>query len=121
MALRKTYYPSRIFDDDLDAFARLAQSKGWEFPAGAIEQIVVDAEAQRTERADHDALRSQFLALHENFGLAQLARYRRFMALVKAARGMFCEDKAVIAELDRFSRGGSRRSKKVPIEGKEAA
>ena len=61
MALRKTYYPTKTFDDELDALARLCQAKGWDFPGIGLEQILADAEAQRTERAAHDALVSQAL------------------------------------------------------------
>ena len=121
MALRKTFYPSKTFDDELDALWRLFQSKGWEFPGESLEALAKDVEDQRAERAEHDALRGQYVALHENFGLAQLARYRRFQALLKAARGMFRDDKAVTAELDRFARNRGGRSRKVSDEGKEAA
>jgi len=120
MALKKTFYPSKQFEDELEALALLFQAKGWEFPGDAIAQLVADAEAQRTERAAHETARTQFIALHETFGLAQLARFRRFVALLKAARGMFRDDKAVIAELDRFGRSNSGRPRKTPAESEAA-
>ena len=56
---------------------------------------------------------SEFLAQRETFGLNREARYERFMAAINAARGAFRNDKAVMAELDRFARVNrrSRRSK----------
>ena len=61
-------------------------------------------------------MRTHFIALHETFGLAQEARYRRFLALPKAARRMFLDDKAVIAELDRFGRASTGRPRKAQSE-----
>jgi hypothetical protein len=117
MTIRKTYYPSKTFDDELDALARLFQSKGWQFADGVIEQLALDALAQREERAAHDTVRSQYVAAHEAFGLAQLERHKRFMALLNAARGMFREDKVVMAELDRFGRQVGRPRKTAEEEG----
>ena len=121
MTLRKTYYPSRIFDDDQESFARMVQDKGWEFPRAAIERLIADVDAQRRERAELDAQYGRYVALRETFGLAQSARYQRFMALLNAARGMFREDKAVTAELERFAREVGGRRKKTPAETEEAA
>jgi len=108
MTLKKTFYPSKTFDAALAALVCLFIAKGWEFPGGALEQAAVDVDEQRAERAEHDALRSKYLALHETFGLRQEARYQRFLALLNAARGMFRGDKAVMAELDRFKRPRGR-------------
>ena len=115
MKMKKTFYPSKVFDDMLFALVQLLIIKGWSFPGSSTEQLAADAEAQRAERAEHDALMSQFLALHETFGLSQLARYQRFMAVLEAMRGIFREDKAVMAELDEFSRA-TPRSRKVSEE-----
>ena len=103
MATQRTYYPSKLFDDKLDGLARLLDSKGLEFPGVSAGQLAADAEAQREERAEHDAKRREYLALHETFGLAQRARYRRFMAVLKAMRGIFRDDKAMMAELDELT------------------
>ena len=111
MTLKRTYYPPKTFDDDLDALARLFQSKGWEFSGVDTEALIAGAEAQREERAEHDTLRSEYVALHETFGLAQLARYQRFMAVLEAMRGIFRDDKAMMAELDEFNRAPSRSRK----------
>jgi len=116
----KTYYPSKEFEKQLGDLAKLAQDKDWEFPNGAIAQLVADAAAQHTERAAHEAARTVFIEAHETFGLAQLARYRRFAALLKAMRAMFRDDKVVIAELDRFARANRGRNRK-PKEDAEAA
>ena len=109
--LKRTYHPSKTFDDDLDAFAQLAKTENWSFSginAAAIEQDAID---QRNERAAHDAAEGQFDKLHQTFGLAQQARHERFSAALNAVRGAFRNDKAVIAQLERFRRCVSHRSK----------
>ena len=115
MTLKRTHYPHKTFDDDLDALARLFQSKGWEFTGVDTEALIEGAEAQRVERAEHDTKESEFLALHETFGLAQLARYTLFVTALRAARAVFRNDKAAMAELDRFRRS-IVRAKKVQDE-----
>jgi hypothetical protein len=102
--LKRTYYPCKTFDDDLDAFAQLATTEKWSFSGVDIATIVGDAVDQRAERAQHDAAEGQFYKLHETFGLAQQTRYQRFAAALNAARGAFRNDKAVVAQLDRFRR-----------------
>jgi hypothetical protein len=117
MKLKRTVYPQKTFDDDLDALVRLIVDKGWAFPGLDLDRLATDVEEQRAQRAAHDALEGQYLAAHATFGLEQEARYRRFMKTVYALRGAFCSDKAVMAELDRFRRhNGSHGRKK-----KEAA
>jgi len=108
MELKKTYYPSRIFDDVLEALVLLFVTKGWSFPGIDLAQLEEDVAAQRCQRAEHDAKQREYLALHETFGLEQEARYRRFAKALNAARGVFCTDKAVMAELDMFKRACSR-------------
>jgi hypothetical protein len=115
MGRRKTYYPSKVFDERLKNMVRMLMDKGLSFPCVSAEQLAADAEAQRVERAEHDAKRREYLALHETFGLAQLARYQRFMAVLEAMRGIFRDDKAVMAELDEFTRA-TPRSRKVSEE-----
>jgi hypothetical protein len=111
MSKKRTYYPPRIFDRKISGLARLIDSKGLEFPGVPAGQLAADAEAQRTERAEYDATRMEYLALHETFGLAQRARYQRFMAVLEAMRGIFRDDKAMMAELDEFSRDSSKTKK----------
>ena len=113
---KKTFYPPKTFDDDLDAFVKLFFAKGWSFSGvdGAV--LKDDPDKQRAERAAHDALEGEYLNLHEAFGVAQEARYQRFQAALNAARGAFKKDKAIMAELDRFKRS-MRRVKKSPPEG----
>ena len=111
MTLKRTYYPPKTFDDDLDALARLFQSKGWEFSGVDTAALFENAEAQREERAEHDRVRSEFAALHETFGLAQFARYTLFVTALRTARAVFRNDKAVMAELDRFRRSSVRAKK----------
>jgi hypothetical protein len=113
---KRTYYPLKEFEKQLGDLAKLAQEKDWEFPGGAIAQLTADAEAQRVERLAHEAARTVFIAAHETFGLAQLARYKRFVALLRAMRAMFREDKVVTAELDRFGRHDSVKPRKAPAE-----
>jgi hypothetical protein len=111
MKLKRSFYPSKVFDDMLFALVQLLLAKGWSFPGSSTEQLAADAEAQRAERAEHDAEMGKFLALHETFGLNQEARYNRFVAVLEAARGAFRSDKAVMAELERFKRPRGRPRK----------
>ena len=120
MKPKRTFYPSRIFDDALEALVILFVAKGWLFPGIDVAQLQADVAAQRARRIEHDTLHSQYLALQETFGLEQLARYRRFIRALNAARGAFCEDKAVMAELDRFTLKRSGRPRKSPEESEAA-
>jgi hypothetical protein len=110
MTNRKTYYPPKTFDDALEGLANLYQEKGWSFSGIDTEQLQRDAEAQRLERTDHDKLESQYLNVHETFGVAQEARSQRYGSALQAARGAFRRDKAVMAELNRFKRSTARRA-----------
>ena len=116
MDLKRTYHPSNQFEKELTDLSKLAQDKGWEFPGDAIAQIVADADAQHAERAALEVARIALVAQHETFDLAQLARYKRFLSLLKAARAMFRDDKVVLAELDRFNRANSSKPRKVQPE-----
>ena len=111
MKMKRTCYPPKIFDDTLCALVRLIEAKGWTFPGIDLDQLEADVAAQRAQRVEHDALRSQYLALHETFGLAQEARYQLFLKALYAIRGAFCSDKAVMAELERFKRSTGRARK----------
>ena len=109
---KKTYYPPKTFDDDLEGLVLLFEEKGWVFSGVDVTALKTDQTEQRSERAVHDALEGKYLAEHERFGLAQEDRYQRFAAALNAARGAFRTDKAVMAELDRFKRSvaGGKRS-----------
>lgn len=109
---KRTYYPPKTFDDDLATFVKLFRSKSWSFSGVDVDQLEKDVPEQREERTAHDELESQYLALHESFGIAQEERYTRFAAALNAARGAFRRDKAVMAELDRFKRSIRRAPKK---------
>ena len=114
---KKTYYPTKTFDDDIDAFSKLYKEKGWTFSNIDPTQLDKDAAEQRTERAAHDALESKYTHAHETFGVAQEQRHVRFSAALKAARGAFANDKGVMAELDRFKRSVTRAKKAKPPGG----
>ena len=111
MTIRKTYYPPREFDDKLAALAALLAAEGWELPGISAAQLAEEAAAQRSERGEHDARRREFLALHAEFGLAQRARYQKFIAALAALRGVFRDDKVVLAKLKEFTREGGRPKK----------
>jgi hypothetical protein len=118
--MKRTYYPSKTFDDDLDAFVQLAKAENWYFSGIDIEKIADDAVAQRSERAHHDAIEAQFHKLHETFGLAQQARHQRFSAALNAARGAFRNNKAMLAQLEQFRHTG-RRGARVALAKPKAA
>lgn len=116
--IKRTYYPTKTFDEDLNGFAQLATMEGWKFPGVDVAQIATDATDQRNERLQHDASESQFDKLHETFGLAQEARYDRFAAALNAARGAFRSNKAVLAQLNHFRRS-ARRTAKLEVAAKK--
>jgi hypothetical protein len=120
MTIKKTYYPAKTFDDDIDAFSKLYKDKGWTFSNIDPKQLAKDAADQRTERANHDALESKYTHAHETFGVDQEQRHVRFSAALKAARGAFANDKGVTAELDRFKRSVVRTKKKTKEPGPTA-
>jgi hypothetical protein len=109
---KRTYYPPRTFDDDLEALVKLFDQKAWAFSGVDLVKLGADATEQRTERLEHDALEGQYFAAHEKFGLAQEERYQRFAAALNAARGAFRSDKVAMAELNRFKRSFSRAKAK---------
>src|SRR5262249_40128630 len=113
---RKTYFPSKTFDDQLAALVALFASKGWAFAGVDNQQLASDVEAQRTERGTHDALELQYRNAHESFGVAQEKRFERFAAALAAARGAFRDNKAILAELARFTRVARRTSTEEPPE-----
>jgi hypothetical protein len=101
---RKTYFPAKTFDDDLDALVNLATDSGWTFSGTDQEQLQKDVVEQRADRASFDTTELEYNRVREQFGLAQEARYRRFTDLLNAARGAYRRDKAVMAQLTRFRR-----------------
>ncbi|MCK9460344.1 MAG: hypothetical protein M0R80_11965 [Proteobacteria bacterium] len=115
MKTKLAYHPMKTFDDLLEALVFLIQAKGWELSGVDLAQLETDVEAQRTERIEHDAAQSGFLALHERFAQAQDARYQRYATALAVARSVFRNDKAVLVELERFKRV-AKGSKKAPSE-----
>ena len=110
--MRKTYYPTKIFDDQLDALVKLYKSKGWTFSGVDLLALDKDSQTQRSERAVHDEVERSYLHTHETFGVSQEERHRRFSTAVRAARAAFKHDKGVMAELEQFKRPTTRRPKK---------
>src|SRR5262245_9730785 len=77
MSIRKPYFPSRTFDDQLTALVALFVAKGWSFPGVDTAQLTQDAVDQRSERAAHDAIEAQYASQHQAFGVAQQKRHER--------------------------------------------
>src|SRR5262249_1856612 len=92
--------------------AALFAARGWSFAGIDNTTLAKDAEAQRSERADHDALEASYRNAHEAFGVAQEKRHERYAAALNAPRGAFRADKAIQAERARFTR--RRRSAAKP-------
>ena len=113
MPVKKTYYPSKTFDDDFDAFVQMCVTNQWEFPGISLKSLQAAIKAQRTERSSHDALELSYFQDHENFGVAQAQRHALFSAALHAARGLFRNDIAVLAQLARFKRMNGNRRKKA--------
>ena len=111
MTLKKTYFPQRNFDDTFSAFVDMCAQNKWEFPGIPLKRLQESVRAQRLERSTHDALQLQYRKLHESFGVAQAQRYALFASALHAARGLFRDNKPVMAQLTRFSAPtASRRS-----------
>jgi hypothetical protein len=117
---KSAFCPKKEFDQELVDLSALFVDKGWEFPGDAITQLAADAEEQRVERAAYEKARTELVEQYETFVLRRYARYKRFVALLKAARGMFRDDQVVMAELDRFGRIKAHRPRKTK-EQTEAA
>ncbi|MBI2571824.1 MAG: hypothetical protein HYV63_32850 [Candidatus Schekmanbacteria bacterium] len=115
-ASKRTFYPPKTFDDDLAGLVDLFKQRGWTFSGTDVATLEQDAATQREQRAAHDSLERQYLALHQQFGLEQEARYSRFNAALNAARGAFRKDKAVMAELGQFKRSVRRARKPAAAE-----
>ena len=109
------YYPSKVFDDLMEALVFLILAKGWELTGVDLDQLETDVEAQRAERVELDKAQGELLALRERFCQAQDARYQRYATALAVIRSAFRNDKAVMAELDRFKRV-AKRTKKAPAE-----
>lgn len=104
------YYPSRNFDDSLDAFVRLVDSSKWSFPGVDLATLQKDVADQREERAQLAGAKAALALQETTFARNQHARYNRFSAVLNAARGVFRNDAAIIAQLDQFKRRASTKS-----------
>ena len=102
--VKRTFFPPRSFDDDLESFVQLARDEDWHFSGVDLEKLAKDAVEQTNERAIHDNAEAHFRRLHEEFVLAQEARYRRFAAALCAARAAFQCNAKVMSRLERFKR-----------------
>lgn len=120
MPVKKTYYPCKTFDDDFDAFVQMCVTNKWEFPGILLKSLQSAVRDQRAERSSHDAMELAYFHEHENFGVAQDKRYALFGAALHAARGLFRNNKAVLAQLSRFTRANGNRRKK-PYAGPNAS
>ena len=69
-----------------------------------LEQVARDAVEQRVERGEYGAAEARFNDLHEQFGLAQEARYQRFAAALNAARGAFRGNETIMTQLEASKR-----------------
>ncbi len=121
MTTRKPYYPSKTFDEDLGAFVDMCTVNKWEFPGIPLKSLQDAIAAQRAERASHDALELQYRKQHESFGVAQAQRYALFACALHAARGLFRNNRAVLAQLARFTGNKGNRRKKAVVGGDAAA
>jgi hypothetical protein len=113
--LHKTYYPTKVFDDNLVTLVGIFQTNGWTMPGPDTVQLAQDAEAQRKERAAYEAAKADFARLHEAFGLAQEERHNRYRKALNAARELFHDDKTVVAQLRALKdpRGSHAKKKAV--------
>lgn len=111
---KKTYYPSKSFDDVLSSLAQLFTDKGW--AVVDVNELKNDAQEQRAERSEFDQLQAKYLSARQAFGVAQEKRYQRYAAALFAARGAYRNDKAAMAALAPFKRAYSRRSMSAEVK-----
>jgi len=116
----QTYYPTKVFDDNLVALVALFKSKSWSFSGIDLTQLTTDSVSQRTERASFDATESAYQNAKQTFGVSQEERYQRFAAALNAARGAFRGNKAIMKELDKFKRVQSAPAKKTTVKAPAA-
>lgn len=107
---KRTFYPPRTFEQDLQTFVQLASEQGWHFSGVDLDQLARDAVEQARERAAFDEAEAQFLATRERFALGQDSRYRRFAAALNAARAAFLGNEPVAQQLERFKRPNPGRT-----------
>jgi hypothetical protein len=105
---KRTFHPPKTFDDDLEMFIQLAKAEEWRFSGVDLEKLARDAVEQTNERAIHDIAEARFRRLHEEFRLAQEARYRRYAAALNAARAAFQCNPKVMSRLEPFKRSPLR-------------
>ena len=117
---RRTYFPSKSFDDDLVALVDLFMKSRWVFSGVDLAQLREDAHLQRAERLAHDAAEAAWLKARKEFGVQTEARHQRYSAALATVRGAYRHDPGVTAQLAKFRRPRTRRSSKVvnvPILG----
>ncbi|NUN15058.1 MAG: hypothetical protein HUU55_15620 [Myxococcales bacterium] len=116
MSKKYLYFPTRIFDDMLLAFAQLYVSKNWSFTGVDPAQLEADAIAQRQQRAELDAITLAYIQKKADFDQKQFERYKRFAQALNAARGAFRHDRVTIAELAKFKLKPTKRPTSVPSD-----
>ena len=109
---KKTYYPAKTFDDDLEGLVGLCADNGWSVPKIDQNDLAVSVAKQRTDRVEHDKLELQYLKVHQQFGIDQEKRHQTYNALLWGLLGAFRCDKATLAQLRRFKRSMGRKQAK---------
>jgi hypothetical protein len=109
MTVRRTYSPQRTFDDDYEGLISLLSEKNFTCSHVDINQCKQDVLDQRQGRATHDALEAKYREVHARFSVEQRERHGRYVRILDAARGVFRDDKAMLAALEKFGRRVRRR------------
>ena len=118
---KKTYSPAKTFDDDFARLIALCQEESWNVPSHDMKALGNEVEAQRLERADHDADEMRWKEKHENFGIEQEERYLAYSSILNGMRGIFRGDKAKLAKLAVFTRSIRKNPHKNKPAGEAAA
>ena len=112
MTTKRTYAPQRTFDIDYDGLVSLLLQKNFSCSHVDIDVCKQDVQKQRQDRAEGDALEERHREHQARFSDEQLERHGRYSQLLNAARGIFRDDKAMMALLEKFGRRSTRRSGK---------
>jgi hypothetical protein len=110
MTIPRTQSPPKEFDDRLENLVALVIKQGVTISGLELTQNQKDVVEQRRERAERDALETEFKRTHARFTLAQAGRYRRYLQLLSAVRGIYRDDTEMTAALAQFRRRRTRRS-----------
>ena len=116
---RKSYAPSRTFDDNLQSLIALCRQEGWSVPTVDLGELEKEVALHQSQRVEFNLLEQKYLAMRESFALAKEQRWNAYAALLNGLRGALRRDKRQLAKLAGF-KVTQQRSKKDKPESPKA-